>query len=224
VIFIRSGFRILPATVPFFMEDEIKNEPMLFNCDSEHAHKLGGPITRSVLDRIPLPWCDVPLVIDSRVHMLMPGWYPCIPGWHHDDVPRTRSDMQPNYGPGQVRSEHIACLVNGDICPTAFATGRMEFPEVELGRTVYGEWHQKVGEAIARGELEKSFVPSNRLVLFDDRTWHAGTPARANGWRYFIRISRYYSPDGNPTERPNPRTNEVRRQVQVYLENANAGW
>lgn len=31
---------------------------------------------------------------DIKVHMLMPGQYPCIPGWHHDMVPRDESGRQ----------------------------------------------------------------------------------------------------------------------------------
>lgn len=27
-------------------------------------------------------------VVDSKIHMLMPGQYPCIPNWHYDMVPR----------------------------------------------------------------------------------------------------------------------------------------
>lgn len=45
-----------------------------------------------------------------------------------------------------------------------------------------------------------------------------------NGWRFFIRFSRYFDCDGNVIARRNPRTNELRRQVQVYLDNVNAGW
>lgn len=72
-----------------YTDEQIKNEPMLFNCDFKHAYDLGGPITGEFLDHIAdhLPTEDI--VVDSRVHMLMPGWFPCIPGFHHDDVPRS---------------------------------------------------------------------------------------------------------------------------------------
>jgi hypothetical protein len=203
---------------------EIKNEPMLFNCDFQGAAGQGGPLTLEFLSLLPAGWQEVPIVVDSRVHMLMPGWYPCIPGWHHDDVPRTRSDGQPNYGPGQFRSEHITALVNGDVCPTLFALGRSRFLEPPIGSVVYEQWHHEVQRRIWEGVLDQHPAPSNRLIWFDDRTWHRGQSAISNGWRFFIRASRYYGPDGNPVPRGNPRTNEVRRQVQVYLENVNAGW
>jgi hypothetical protein len=221
---IRSSYSLLSGVVPEFDQLTIKNEPMLFNCDYEHALELGGPVTKTVLSNLPRDWRDVPLVIDSRVHMLMPGWIPCIPGWHHDDVPRTREDGQPNYGPDQPRSQHIVCLLNGDICPTAFATGTLDFAMPGLGKVIYGELHEVVEQAIHDGHLTLSHAPSNRLVLFDDRTWHTGTSALSNGWRFFIRISRYFSPAGQPIARGNERTNELRRQVQVYLPAVNGGW
>lgn len=224
---IDSRFELLNH-VPMDEEDRsvavIKNEPMLFNCDLEHADRYGGRLTHKVLDQLPLDWRGVPLVIDSRVHMLMQGWYPCIPGWHHDDVPRTRSDGQPNYGAGQCRSQHIFCLVNGDIAPTALAEGRRLFSDPPLGSVVYAAWHKEVEEKIAGGLLKKYSAPSERLILMNDRTWHTGTAAVANGWRFFIRVSRYFDRDGKPIARGNPRTNELRRQVQVYMDNPNAGW
>jgi hypothetical protein len=66
---------------------EIKKEPMFFNSDFDYAYLNGGKITRSFLDNLPDGW-RIDVVFDSRIHMLMPGWYPSIPGWHHDDVPR----------------------------------------------------------------------------------------------------------------------------------------
>ena len=55
--------------------DTVKNEPMLFNCSGEAAYELGGPITRAFLDRLPEDWRESKFVVDSRVHMLMKGWY-----------------------------------------------------------------------------------------------------------------------------------------------------
>lgn len=211
--------------MPRFDELTVKNEPMLFNCDMAHAIKLGGPIVQAMIQRIPLGWHDEPLVIDTRVHMLMKGWYPCIPGWHHDDVPRTRSDGQPNYGPGQDRSQHVIALVNGGICPTAFAIGTADFSEVPEGKVCYERWHREVELQLHyQNKLKYLAMGSQSVWIMDDRTWHRGTPARKGGWRWFGRISRYYDTVGNCIPRRNERTNEVRRQVQVYLSDPNKGW
>lgn len=80
----------------------VKNEPMLFSCDLDATRELGGPITRAWLDAILTDASIGPYIIDTRVHMLMPGFWPCIPGWHHDDVPREREDGQPDYFHGVV--------------------------------------------------------------------------------------------------------------------------
>lgn len=105
--------------------ETVKNEPMFFSSDVNYAYENGGPITKRFLDLLPYRFNTG--VFDSRVHMLMPGWVPCIPGWHHDDVPRTRSDGQPDYENMAYKSEHVMGLVNGDLAPTQFAVGRIDF-------------------------------------------------------------------------------------------------
>lgn len=204
--------------LPHFSQDEIKNEIMLFNVDLAFAYQHGGPITRSFLDLLPEEFTSSKhLVIDSRVHMLMKEFfYPAIPGFHHDSVERTRpGDNQPNYVNPTHRSNHIMALANGDVCPTEFALGVAEFPDVPIGDVYYKVWHPMVEEKIRTGELTSYFVPSNRLIMFDDRAWHQATIARENGWRWFVRAS--VDPDRKPT-------NEIRRQVQVYLEKPMEGW
>ncbi len=205
-----------------FDQTVIKNEPMLFNCDWEHAEKLGGPITNDFLSKIPPYWRSTPCVIDTRVHMLMPGWYPCIPGWHHDDVPRTRSDGQPNYL-DERQASHIIGLQNGDVCPTQLAMGRAEFHEVPLGQTVYSQWNGEVDEHVRTFRLGTTHILDRELLLIDDRTWHRCQGATGSGWRWFGRISRYWL-NGSPIERGNSRSNEIRKQVQVYIDPINKGW
>lgn len=206
-------------------QERIKNEPMLFNCDLKSAYELGGPLTRSFIDNLPLDWLEANPVIDSRVHLLMPGWYPCIPGWHHDDVPRSTSTGQPNYVNPEYESEHICGLVNAEICPTKFLIGDVEVSEPNIHKTVYEEWDREISENYVS---EGSRIPrkvnhdiylaeSNRLIQFDNHTFHEGTKAVGNGWRWFIRASRN-------TDRQKTVTNELRHQTQVYLEYPKAGW
>lgn len=209
---IQSHLEIGDAFDDVWTQDHIKNEPMLFNCDLTSARKLGGPITREFLSVFP---DDAKIVVDSRVHMLMPGWFSCIPGFHHDDVPRSGENGQPNYANPEYRSKHIMGLVNGDICPTEFAVGEIDL-EIPTG-TIYKEWHPQVKEAIDSGKLESVKVPSGRYIHFDDRSFHQGTRAVASGWRWFIRVS-------YDTDRVDNVTNELRRQVQVYLEHPMEGW
>lgn len=221
---INSFLEVCPGALPAFEQIEVKNEPMLFNCDLEHARLLGGPITRAFINLLPVDFSDDPIVIDTRVHMLMPGWYPCIPGWHHDDVPRTRADGQPNYAPGQDRSEHVTALVGVDVARTKFATGYAQFSDVPLGAVVYDIWHREVVDLLGDKTLRGWRAPMARLIRFDDRTWHRGVRATGNGWRWFGRASRYCTEDGQRIERRNLRTNEVRAQTQIYMSKTNAGW
>jgi hypothetical protein len=198
----------------------VKAEPMFFRARGDFAWANGGPITRSFLSALGRPFDTV--VVDSRVHMLMKGWYPCVPGWHHDDVPRLRDDGQPWYPEvdGEhdqlYRPKHALALVGDDVCRTQFAVGRSTVPAVSEGN-VYGVWHPIVAEAIAAGQLATADAPLGRVVEFDDRSWHQGTPATGRGWRWFGRASW----DTATVKAPE---NEVRPQVQVYLPTPMEGW
>jgi hypothetical protein len=196
-----------------YNEMTVKDEPMLFSCDWNHAESLGGPITREFLSLLPYTWENA--IFDSRVHMLMPGWWPCIPGWHHDDVPRTRIDGQPNYHDPANITEHAMLLVNGEIAPTKFAIGELELWEPVFGRTIYQQWHPIVEMAITNGSVGQVDAPSNRVIYFNHQTFHRGVQAVKGGWRFFIRATK------NSSRKP---TNELRRQVQVYLSYPEMGW
>jgi hypothetical protein len=200
-----------------FPEAVLKNEPMFFNCDLEYAYKHGGDITRTYIDGLPRDWKLDDPVLDSRVHMLMKGWYPCIPGWHHDDVPRSTATGQPNYIDPEYKSEHIMGLVNGDICPTKFAIGKVKVSEPDINKTIYQVWHKEVQEQVEKSYVGILHANSGEYIEFDNHAFHSGTKAIDNGWRWFIRLSRN-------TKRQKHITNEIRHQVQVYLEDPTQGW
>lgn len=67
------------------------NHPGLFHCPLEEAYKLMPELT-SVLDEAPTEE-DESYICDVKVHMLMPGQYPCIPGWHRDMIPRDENKV-----------------------------------------------------------------------------------------------------------------------------------
>lgn len=193
-------------------QEYIKNEQMLFSASVSFARAKGGLITQEFIQTLPDGWQNC--IIDSRVHMLMPGWFPCIPGWHHDDVPRSREDGQPNYKNPEYHSEHIACVV-GDSSLTAFINADVILDEVPLGKVVYREWHEQIEHQIMENNLTYSFIKPSELVRFDWQTFHRGSQATKSGWRLFIRASRN-------TNRKFE--NEVRKQVQVYISPVNRGW
>lgn len=222
-------FESRTAKVNTFAEDvsndSIKKEPMFFNCDFQYAYENGGEITKSFLDSLPDDWKNQPLVFDSRVHMLMPGWYPAIPGWHHDDVPRKEIPIgqhfitggQPDYDNPKYKAEHILGLVNAAVCPTEFALGDCLMQAVKEGDTVYKQWHEEVEHLLEHGILEKHQCDDRTLYYFDWQAFHTGTKAVSNGWRWFGRVSRN-------TDRVNTVTNEIRVNCQIYLEFPMEGW
>lgn len=226
-----SKFKI-GAGLPEFTQKQVKDEPMFFSCTPKFAFDNGGPITKAFLMTV---FEDTALQLgpqraieelesnkycfDSRVHMLMPGWWPCIPGWHHDDVARRGTDNQPDYDNPPFKSKHILGLINGDICPTEFATGKVNVYRDTDGTGVYDQWDKQINKKIDAGMLECTSVPSNRLIHFDCDSFHQGTQAVANGWRWFGRLTW----DAGYTE-GRPHANEIRRQVQVYMEMPKKGW
>lgn len=220
-----SRFDVIAPFADGIDNDTIKNEPMFFNCDLAFAAEHGGPITRAFVAALPTEWSEQPSVFDSRVHMLMPGWYPAIPGYHHDDVPRPEIPVglhfitagQPDYDNPRYHSRHIMGLVNAQIAPTDFAVGKCPMPSVPGDELIYRAWHREVERLIASGEVQRVAAPDRQLIHFDCNAFHTGVKAVASGWRWFGRVS-------FNTERTGKVTNEVRQQAQVYLEFPMEGW
>ncbi len=211
----RSRLQIGPKLTGTFTQEQIKNEVMLFNADVDFAWRYGGPITQAWLNAMTTArLLSDSCVIDTRVHMLMPGWYPCIPGWHHDDVPRMPDVAgQPNYDNPAYFSKHCCALVNAGVAPTEFLTGLIDVPEPVAGRVTYEMWDSHLGDGLSHGDV--IVAPEAQCLFFDADTFHRGVPAVKSGWRWFGRAS--WDTDRKPT-------NEIRRQVQVYLGVVNAGW
>lgn len=204
---------VFPSNYP---DEIIKIEPMFFNSSLEYAYDNGSMITKKFIENLPEDWhYSTNPVLDSRVHMLMPGWYPCIPGYHHDDVPRSTASGQPNYDNPEYHSEHLMGLINGDICPTMFAIGKHELPKVD--GIIYKQWHKIVEQQISKKALTPYEAPSGAYIQFDANAMHTGQRAVKGGWRWFVRLSRN-------TSRQKKMTNEIRSQVQVYLEFPMEGW
>lgn len=189
----------------------VKSEPMLLMANRTFAMRHGGPLTHVFLDNL-VGWDDI--VVDSRVHMLMPGMWPCIPGWHHDDVPRTREDKQPNYESPAYRSEHCMALW-GSVSPTEFAIGPAEFEIPPIGQKIYKTWNAQVEQLCEDGVLQRHAAPEHRMIFFDCNTWHRGVEAKHTAFRFFIRATR------NTGLVPK---NEIRINANVYMPVLTEGW
>lgn len=211
------------ACLPQFSQEEIKHEPMFFGADFDFAYKNGGLITKCFIDALGALYSDEGWIIDSRVHMLKPGWMPCIPGWHVDDFYRPdnfggQSDLW-----SKPRGHRIHVMaVNGIDCFTEFlapgACFRFDKTDIEEGETVHGAGNRIINQA----SLFKRSVESGQMVEFDTHDWHRGVVATKDSWRHLIRASRFLEGLDRKTSRPV--TNEIRNQVQVYLPAYEAGW
>jgi hypothetical protein len=208
-----------------YKEEAIKNEPMLFSASVKDALNLGGPITRTfIMDHLDyfnkshgLP--EEGWIIDSRVHMLMKDWWPCIPGWHNDDIPRGGEFGQPYWNGMDIeyRAEH-KLMVIGDIAMTEFiAPGETIELSNPIGKEcVYNDWNKEINAQIEAGKIKTVKAKSGQVICFSEPDFHRGVPAESNGWRYFIRATK------NTTRKFSD--DPLRRQVQVYMSMPEKGW
>jgi len=215
-------FDVFPhGDYPAWTDQEYADETMLFSADWDFAHAHGGPLTQHVLRaltdftrlhdeaaRAP----DLHIVIDTRIHMLMPGMIPAIGGWHCDAVPRPGGAHkdQPDPRLYDPRVQHYTMtLSQAATSQTAFVTDpvRVHLPP---GVRVWTAVHA----AVADTQPNVMYAPHGAIVNFDQGTIHKATPAVSPGWRFFFRASLYNSI---------PR-NQIRRQVQVYIPHEGHGW
>lgn len=93
--------------------------PGLFHCPLDYAAEV-MPELEEVFESAPIP-PRVDYTVDVKVHMLMPGQFPCIPNWHCDFIPR---DENKNKRPELVNPEHKMFLWLSGPPLTEFADGR----------------------------------------------------------------------------------------------------
>ena len=156
---------------------------------------------------------DENLIIDTRVTMLMRGQYPSIPGWHCDAVPRGGSG-QPDFSQCSDSVQHYMCLLTDSedsvISGTKFVTNERSY-EIDKNQV----WNSLNSQVEADDGKQVRSVQVGEVIRFNQLAIHTATPATSNGWRLFFRASAI---DGKEP------ANEIRRQTQVYVDPANAGW
>lgn len=154
------------------------------------------------------------VTLDTRLSMLMPGMWPCIPGWHCDDFWRPSDGGQPDLISAPY-SEHIA-IVLGGCSLTRFINERAELKiptvwDLQVGETLYGYMHPRIEQM----GLKTMQLTPEQLVRYSQLTWHCGEAAVERGWRYLFRLT------GSDYLHP---LNERRTQTQVYLTEPFVGW
>ena len=203
---------------PIRSVDELTQEEMLYQASPEFAKSHGGPITlevMTVLESVVSLQSEDPAypyaVVDTRVHMLMPGHIPAIPGWHCDNAPRASYTGQPDPLRASARQKNYTALVGSDhqIAPTEFVNVPVTVP-YDPAR-VWGSCHDYL-QAHLRPEDVVS-VGDGAMWAFNGQTFHRATPATRRGWRFFFRLSFMSTPPQD----------KIRRQAMVYAPEG-GGW
>lgn len=202
----------------------IHSEEMYFSCDPSWIRDrptISRPLTTRVLDLLETAgemaaaqeFCREHgkwLVVDTRSHMLMPGMYPAIPGWHCDAYPRHEYNSQPDLGAANPKTPHYVLHLSDHVdgvSRTIFAERSLStlVSDKEVWRSVdLAARHRNIGEYQFRDGV---------LVKFLQPTLHRAEMATHRGWRWWFRMSAYYQPP----------VNEIRKQVQVYTTEG-GGW
>jgi len=110
-------------------------------------------------DMLELPLDDY--AVDVKIHMLMPGQYPCIPNWHCDFIPRDE-ELQRN-----------ACAVTGEKMYTWISGGPL---------TEYRSRHDDDSDTFTY------FKTAEKWHSFTQSDAHRGTMSKEHTWRCFIRV------------------------------------
>lgn len=86
---------------------------------------------------------------DVKVHMLMPGQFPCIPNWHYDNVPRINNVQDFN----SVRLDrHMYLWVSG--APLT----EFKHPDGEVTAVIPKTWHKFTQKDKHRGTVSYDFT------------------------------------------------------------------
>lgn len=206
---------------------ELKNTFGLWNASLDDAVRYGGEITRLAIQTMNLRHDRKHIIVDSKVHMLMKGMSPAIPGWHTDGAPRDAAKNPQGSGvpdtfaqENDPRPNRYHLLVTGEHCLTSF----LDVPGVEIpipDKAAYDIYHIMSSYVHDMVTVNPSFikeVPTCTAVEFDWWDIHTGVISKGKEWRYLIRVceSDYYEPQKDLRE-------VIRMQSQVYSPH-NFGW
>jgi hypothetical protein len=205
---------------------EMKNTFSLWNASYEDAIRYGGDLTREALQAMNLRHDRKNIIVDTKIHMLMPGWSPAILGWHTDGAPRDANKHPNGNGKPDIfaqenddRFNRYHILVTGEGCLTQYINQPIYVPiPVKPSYDVYSVMSKYVQQAAKeKPEIISTFTGCT-VYEFDWWDIHTGVIATKKEWRYLIRVceSDYYEPQRNLRE-------VIRMQSQIYSP-ADFGW
>ena len=111
---------------------------------------------------------------------------------------------------------HYICLISDNFVKDKECVSGTEFVTNPRQYNIDPEnvWQSLHNNVESDSDKKTDYLKERHLVCFDQHTVHRATPAVSNGWRLFFRAS-------VTTKAP---SNEIRNQVQIYVDPNNAGW
>lgn len=178
-------------------EEMIKNTLGLHNASLDDALKYGGELTRLAIGAMDLTFSKKNIIVDTKIHMLVPGMSPALPGWHTDGVPRgTSLDPTAKQVPDMHAQEYMDSpifhlLVTGESCLTNFIDqGDIKlYVPYDPSPNLYKGISSQVRKKVDNGELKTFEAPSCRAISWDWWELHTGVPAKNHEWRFLIRVT-----------------------------------
>lgn len=208
-----GSFRPCSYVFPDFTEEEIRQTPQLFMADEKFAFEHGGGFVKQFIHSMPsrIPkgynW-----VYDTKVHMIKPGWYPGIPGWHLDFAPGWENIV--DFSQVDPKEVHF-CAISHEHSRTEFITSPLELNVFDVPK-LNGLLSKQV-EAVYP-HIQTMHARAGQIYRFSQLTLHRVTRATSSGWRLFVRAS--------ITKLRKP-VNEIRNigsQVYILAEDEHSGW
>jgi hypothetical protein len=198
---------------------ELKNTFGLWNCSLDDAVRYGGEITRQAIKAMNLRHDRKNVIVDTKIHMLMKGMSPAIPGWHVDGAPRDNNKNPQGSGmpdtfaqENDPRPNRYHLLVTGQGCLTQYINQPISVPiPAAPSYQVYEMMSAHMQQKVKNNPDLIMSAPSCTVIEFDWWDIHTGIIAKKNEWRYLIRVceSDYYEPRSDLRE-------VIRMQSQVY--------
>ena len=154
---------------------------------------------------------------DVKIHMLMPGQYPCVPNWHCDNVPRD-VNRKLAYNEAKLREEPPMLLWVSNGPHTEFLARPAYMARAPKDHGEVADFVNSLKESVGDDIAVTRFLPAQQWVSFSSTAPHRGRASDQHQWRVFVRAT-------HKSVLPvRPKVHLLRRHCQVYLDSAKFSW